>query len=188
MSRAKSGASESRKSMLLRRVGHELGRELATTSLFFHTLVAGKIGLNATDTRCLDILARSGGVAMTAGSLTEATGLTTGAITGILDRLERAGFLKRGKDAQDRRKVLIELVPGEMAKLSHLYDGLGANMEQLARQYTVAELQMIEGFLIANLRILNQEITRLTASSVEAEDEEHPSRAGNTHARQGKSS
>jgi DNA-binding MarR family transcriptional regulator len=174
--------------MLLRRVGHELGRELATTSLFFHTLVAGKIGLNATDTRCLDILARSGSVAMTAGSLTAATGLTTGAITGILDRLERAGFLKRVKDAQDRRKVLIELVPGEMAKLGQLYDGLGARMEELARQYTVAELQMIEGFLSANLHILSREIARLTASSSETDDEELPMRAGNTHTRQDRSS
>jgi DNA-binding MarR family transcriptional regulator len=173
MSRAKSGSvGESGKSLLLRRVGHELGRELATASLFFHTLIAGKVGLNATDTRCLDILARSGGVAMTAGSLTTATGLTTGAITGILDRLERAGFLKRLKDAQDRRKVLIELVPDEMAKLSQLYDGLGGSMEQLARQYTVAELQMIERFLVANLRILNQQIAWLTCSPSESDNEE----------------
>ncbi len=84
MSRSKPGPSkESPKSMLLRRVGHELGRVLATVSLFFHTLVAGKVGLNATDTRCLDILVRSGSAPMTAGALTEATGLTTGAITGF---------------------------------------------------------------------------------------------------------
>jgi len=184
MSRSKSKpARESRKGMLRRRVGRELGRELATTSLFFHTLVAGKVGLNATDTRCLDILARSGHVAMTAGSLTEATGLTTGAITGILDRLERAGFLKRVKDARDRRKVLIELVPVEMARLAQLYDGLGASMEELAGRYTVSELQMIEGFLSANLGILNQEIARLTCSDSEIDDEEAPLRAANTHAR-----
>ena len=152
---------QSRKSMLLRRVGHELGRELATKSLFFHTLVANRVGLNATDTRCLDILVRSGSVPMTAGSLTEATGLTTGAITGILDRLEKAGFLKRLKDANDRRKVLIELTSEGMAKLGPLYDGLGAGMEELARRYTVAELKMIEGFLTANLDILNNEIARL---------------------------
>ncbi len=153
---------------MLRRVGHELGRELATTSLFFHTLVAGKVGLNATDTRCLEILARSGAAAMTAGALTEATGLTTGAITGILDRLERAGFVKRIKDANDRRKVLVELVPYEMAKLTRLYDGLGASMESLAGQYSVTELQMIERFLSANLSILYQEIARLTGSDSES--------------------
>lgn len=164
MSRSKSEpASELRKSVLLRRVGHELGRELATTSLFFHTLVASKVGLNATDTRCLDILARSGEAAMTAGAITEATGLTTGAVTGILDRLERAGFVKRVKVATDRRKVLVELVPVEMEKLAKLYDGLGASMEALAGRYSVAELQMIEGFLSANLGILNEEIARLSS-------------------------
>jgi DNA-binding MarR family transcriptional regulator len=155
---------QSGKSLLLHRVGHDLGRELATASLFLHTLIAGKVGLNATDTRCLDILARSLPASMTAGSLTEATGLTTGAITGILDRLERAGFVKRTKDAGDRRKVMIELVPGEMAKLTRLYDGLGRSMKSLAARYSLTELQMIEGFLSANLSILNQEIARLTDS------------------------
>ncbi len=155
-------AKQSKRSALLRRVGHELGRELATTSIFFHTLIAGKVGLNATDTRCLDILARSRPGCMTAGGLTEASGLTTGAITGILDRLERAGFVKRTKDGSDRRKVLIELVPGEMAKLTRLYDGLGSSMESLAARYSITELQMIESFLSANLSILNQEIARLT--------------------------
>jgi DNA-binding MarR family transcriptional regulator len=156
----------SRRSLLLRRVGHELGRELATTSLFFHTLVAGKVGLNATDTRCIDILARSGPAPMTAGALTEATGLTTGAVTGILDRLERAGFVKRIKDANDRRKVLVELVPDETEKLTRLYDGLGSSMESIAARYSVTELQMIESFLSANLSILNQEIARLTGSDL----------------------
>jgi DNA-binding MarR family transcriptional regulator len=163
MSRSKSQPQrESRKSALLQKVGHQLGRELATKSLFFHTLVASKVGLNATDTRCLDILGRSGSASVTAGALTEATGLTTGAITGILDRLERAGFVKRIKDAGDRRKVLIELVPSEMVKLARLYDGLGASMVSLAGRYTVVELEMIEGFLSANLSILSQEIARLS--------------------------
>jgi len=158
---------KSKKSLLLRRVGHELGRELATASLFFHTLIAGKVGLNATDTRCLDILARALPASITAGALTEATGLTTGAITGILDRLERAGLVKRTKDADDRRKVLVELVPDEMAKLAGLYSGLRSGMEALAARYSLTELQMIEGFLSANLSILNQEIARLTNSDLE---------------------
>jgi DNA-binding MarR family transcriptional regulator len=101
---------------------------------------------------------------MTAGALTEATGLTTGAVTGILDRLERAGFVKRIKDANDRRKVLVELVPDETEKLTRLYDGLGSSMESIAARYSVTELQMIESFLSANLSILNQEIARLTGS------------------------
>ncbi len=157
-------SKKSMRSLLLRRVGQELGRELATTSLFFHTLAAAKVGLNATDTRCIDILARSGPEPVTAGALTRATGLTTGAITGILDRLERAGFVRRIRDAKDRRKVFVELIPGEVAKLTQLFDGLGAKMEGLVARYTVSELQMIESFLSANLAILSQEIARLSES------------------------
>jgi DNA-binding MarR family transcriptional regulator len=149
---------------LLRRVGQELGRELTTSNLFLHTLIAGKVGLNATDTRCLEILARSGTVPMTAGALKEATGLTTGAITGILDRLERAGFVKRMRDTNDRRKVFVKLVPGAGVKLTKLYEGIGAEMEKLAVRYTVNDLRLIEGFLDANLKILKQEIATLSSS------------------------
>lgn len=156
------GPKRTERNRLLRRVGLELGRELATTSLFFHTSLAEKLGLNATDTRCIDILSRSASTPMTAGALTEATGLTTGAITGILDRLERAGFVKRKKDANDRRKVLVELIPDEAARLGRLYEGLGARMEKLALRYTVVELQLLEGFLDANVEILNQEIAALS--------------------------
>lgn len=161
-----SQGKQSERSLLVRRVGRDLGRELATRSLFLHTLIAGKAGLNATDTRCLDILARSLPAAMTAGELTETTGLTTGAITGIIDRLERAGFVKRTRDADDRRKVVVNLVPGEMAKLTGLYAGLESSMGSLAERYSLKELQMIEGFLSANLAILNQEIARLTDSDL----------------------
>jgi DNA-binding MarR family transcriptional regulator len=149
---------------LLRRVGQELGRELTTSNLFLHTLIAGKVGLNATDTRCLEILARSGAVPMTAGALKDATGLTTGAITGIVDRLERAGFVKRMRDSHDRRKVFVKLVPTAGVKLTKLYESIGAEMEKLASRYTINDLQLIEGFLDANLKILKQEITTLSSS------------------------
>jgi len=165
MSSSNTARTERSERALRLRVGRELGRELATASLFLHTLIAGKVGLNATDTRCLDILARSLPASITAGELTKATGLTTGAITGILDRLERAGFVKRTRDADDRRKVLVDLLPGEMAKLTGLYDGLGNSMDALAARYSPKELRMIEGFLSANLAILNQEIARLTETT-----------------------
>jgi DNA-binding MarR family transcriptional regulator len=159
MSRSKAPTRQSRQ-ILLRRVGHELGRELATASLFFHTLVASKVGVNATDTRCLEILG-SASSPMTAGALKEATGLTTGAITGILDRLEEAGFVERVRDSQDRRRIFVKLVPDARVKLAVLYEDLGVAMEQLASRYTLKDLQLIEGFLAANLDILKQQIAKL---------------------------
>ena len=73
----------------------------------FDQAVADAAGLNRTDMRCLDVLGREGPV--TAGRLAEATGLTSGAMTTALDRLERAGLALRTRDAVDRRRVLVHL-------------------------------------------------------------------------------
>ena len=75
----------------------------------FDQAVADALGLNRTDLRCLDILEREGSV--TAGRLAQATGLTSGAMTTALDRLERAGYARRVHDASDRRRVLVEVTP-----------------------------------------------------------------------------
>ncbi len=160
----KNQISQSRRerARLLARVGQELGRELTTSNLFLHTLIASNVGLNVTDTRCLDILSRAGDTPMTAGGLKEATGLTTGAITGILDRLEKAGFVRRVRDASDRRKVFVQLIPNAGAKLAALYEGVGSEMKTLASSYTTRELELIEKFLEANLQILKRQITRLS--------------------------
>ncbi len=79
-------------------------RELSTQTVFSHEAIARKQGLNATDTRCLDLISRAGDEKVTAGDLGKATGLTTGAVTGILDRLEKAGMVQRERDTRDRRK------------------------------------------------------------------------------------
>lgn len=151
------------KAELLRRVGNELGRELTTANLFLHSLIASKVGLNATDTRCLDLIGRSGSTPITAGELTRATGFTTGAITGILDRLERAGFVERVKDASDRRKVFVRTLPGSGLVLMSLYKDLGGEMEKLALTYSISELELIEKFLTENLKILKDQIGKLSS-------------------------
>ena len=70
-------------------------------------LVSQLMGINRTDSRCMDILDQHG--SMSAGDLAEASRLTTGAITAVIDRLERAGFARRVPDPSDRRRVLVEL-------------------------------------------------------------------------------
>ena len=69
-------------------------------------LVCQLLGVNRTDARCLDILDQQG--SMSAGDLAEASRLTTGAITAVIDRLERAGYARRVPDPSDRRRVLVE--------------------------------------------------------------------------------
>src|SRR5271157_5057901 len=81
-------------------------RQLATATVMFHQAIADRLGMHVTDHKCLDILVQTGPIP--AGALAERTGLTTGAITGVIDRLEKAGFVRRIKDPDDRRRVVIE--------------------------------------------------------------------------------
>jgi len=147
---------------LLQRVGMDLGREISVHSLFFHEVVVRKVGLNATDTRCLDLISRAGGAQVTAGDLGKATGLTTGAVTGILDRLEKAGMVKRVRGSMDRRKVFVRLRPEAMSRVAALYGGLGFAMMKLASDYQTSELELINGFLERNLALLKDQISKLS--------------------------
>src|SRR5687767_4076239 len=81
-------------------------RAMGIQTVMFHQGVAEEMGVGATDSRALSILAQTG--PLSAGRLAELTGLTTGAVTGMIDRLERAGWVRRRADPGDRRKVIIE--------------------------------------------------------------------------------
>src|SRR4051812_40866811 len=83
----------------------QLHRDLATAIVTFHEAVARRLGVTAADQRVLGVLGRMG--VATPSRLAEATGLTTGAITGIVDRLERAGFARRAPNPTDRRSILV---------------------------------------------------------------------------------
>ncbi len=89
----------------------DLGRKMSTQTVFLHQAIAQGVGLNATDTKCIDLILRAPLGSVTAGWIAEATGLTTGAVTHILDRLEKREFIERVRDTQDRRKVLIRVRP-----------------------------------------------------------------------------
>src|ERR1039458_6469661 len=84
-------------------------RAFLSASDAFDEALGKVLGLNPTDVRCVDLLDQHG--TMTAGALADLAGLSTGAVTFLLDRLEHAGFVRRVRDLQDRRRVLVELVP-----------------------------------------------------------------------------
>jgi DNA-binding MarR family transcriptional regulator len=147
---------------LLKRVGMDLGRELSSQTVFFHEVVARKLGLNATDTRCLDLISRAGDAQVTAGDLGRATGLTTGAVTGILDRLEKAGMVERVRDLSDRRRVVVRPIPENMRRLGQYFDRLDAEMMKLASNYQTQELGLINDFLERNLALLKEQIAELS--------------------------
>lgn len=120
-------------------------------------VIVGLLGLNRTDGRCLDILDREG--RMTAGRLATVAGLTTGAVTGVLDRLEAAGYVRRERDAIDRRRVLVE--PTEKARRVgvEFYGELGVNAANDLRRYTREQLALILDFVRRD-RELNESLLR----------------------------
>ena len=123
------------------------GRELATAVIMFHEALAKKAGLTAAESRCIGILGQRG--VLTAGELARATGLTTGAITGIVDRLQKAGWLRREGTPDDRRSVLISALPnptGE-AVLAPGYTRLREAMAAHIGTFTGVELVVIDRYL-----------------------------------------
>ncbi len=110
-----------------------------------HAAMAERLGLSPSDHKALDLLDRHG--PMTAGELAGYTGLTSGAITGMADRLERAGHLRRVRDPHDRRRVILERDHGGDAHLNAAFGPLLQRTEALLNAYNEAALQVILDFL-----------------------------------------
>lgn len=123
----------------------DLGRESSTLTVMFHTRIAEQMGLSGTDHKCLDLAMRAD-EPITAGRLAELSGLSTGAVTGVIDRLERRGFVRRVRDPYDRRKVLIEVSEQEPEKFAHLFSGVVDTMRKVMEQFTLEELEVIERY------------------------------------------
>lgn len=106
---------------------------------------AGRIGVNVTDLNCLNILALSG--RLTAGELARETGLTTASITGVLDRLEGAGFVHRERDPHDRRRVVVRLDAARgMRDVAPVFAPIIQAWLAAAGRYTDEQLDLILGF------------------------------------------
>ena len=128
---------------LLRELEHAVRRSSAQ-GVIYGQAVASVAGISGSDMDCLDILNLEGRV--TAGRLAEVTGLTTGAITGVVDRLEKAGFVRRERDATDRRKVFIAPVSENIAKIGRLYEPMRQAMLKTWGGYSDAELGLLLRF------------------------------------------
>jgi predicted transcriptional regulator len=133
--------------------GNLLGRDFIAAVIVFHELVGRRLGLSATDRKCLDLLSRG---AVTAGELARFTGLTTGAVTGIIDRLVKAGYAERVSDPNDRRRVLVARKPhSQLDKiLPAIFGPLGSDMAAVTANYTVKELGVIGDFLARTRQVL----------------------------------
>jgi DNA-binding MarR family transcriptional regulator len=133
--------------------GSLLGRDFIAAVVVFHELVGRRLGLSATDRKCLDLLSRG---AVTAGELARFTGLTTGAVTGIIDRLVKAGYAERVSDPDDRRRVLVARKPHSRLDkiLPAIFGPLGDDMAAVTVNYTARELGVISDFLARTREVL----------------------------------
>jgi DNA-binding MarR family transcriptional regulator len=149
---------------LLQELEHAMRRASALGTIFSQT-VAQQAGLSSSDHECLDFLNLEKNV--TAGRLAEVTGLTTGAITGVVDRLEKAGYVRRVRDASDRRKVFIEIVPENIARIGRFYEHLQRSMIELWSTYSDAELKLVLQFTTRGYETMLGEIERLKTMTAE---------------------
>jgi DNA-binding MarR family transcriptional regulator len=135
-------------------------RQLSTATILFHQAIADRLGMNVTDHKCADILLGTGPI--TAGELARRTGLTTGAITGVIDRLEKAGFVRRAKDSGDRRRVIIEPLSGEINRvIGPLFRSIAQSMAELCEDYTMQQLTVIRDFTARAHQGAYEEIRKL---------------------------
>ena len=145
------------KEELLKQI-RKLNQQYSYTSLQMHEAIGRKAGLSGTDHKYLGFLIVKG--EMTAGELSKLTGLTTGAITGLIDRFEKKKLVKRQFAEDDRRKVIIKPDTEKiMALFEPLYKEFRSETEKLAASFSNEEIKIIEAYFSGSIEIMN-EITK----------------------------
>ncbi len=140
---------------------------MSTQTVFLHQAIAQSAGLNATETKCVDLILRCENEHVTAGWLSQQSGLTTGAITHILDRLEKRGYVERIRDTEDRRRVFIQVKPESLKPLTPKYEAIGKAYMAILEEFTDEELNLICHYLEKASEISKQELSKLVAGSKE---------------------
>ena len=152
--------SSKRRQAALDALNREVRGWQADQELFDSTVIE-LAGLNRTDWRCLDILGTRG--PMTAGQLAAAVRLTTGAVTGVLDRLEAAGLVRRIRDTQDRRRVIVEVTDELARQGAPVYGPLIADAAEAHAVFDVDELEVITRFIQIERELLAKHTERIAA-------------------------
>jgi DNA-binding MarR family transcriptional regulator len=142
----------------------------SSLTVLFSQAVADRLGVHSTDIETMDMLHLYG--PMTAGQLAERAGLTTGATTRLIDRLERAGFVSRRHDDNDRRRVIIEPSWEHAASVMALFEPIGRRMGRLWASYSAEELTTIIDFMHRSNEILSEENAALRAKGRRPVDEQ----------------
>jgi DNA-binding MarR family transcriptional regulator len=140
------------------------GRELSASAVMFHTALAARQGLSATEEKALDLLDRYG--PLTARQLAARSGLAPASVTNLVDRLAAKGYARRTRNPADGRSVLIEATPDRLAEFGPLFADWVRELEELSKKYTKAELAVITDFLTESARRQKDATARLTRPPV----------------------
>jgi DNA-binding MarR family transcriptional regulator len=177
-----SSGPQEKRADLLRDLAREL-RELNGLSASFFRAAAARIGVTITDMQVIESLASTGPT--TAGQLAELTGLTTGAITGMLNRLEEAGLVRRERDPDDGRRVIVRLAPDkdQIRGMGPYFDSIGKAWDEMASRYDDEQIAFLVEFLKRGNALSRQEILRLRAAP-EAEGGTHSAPLGDLESAQ----
>ncbi|MFF4352418.1 MarR family winged helix-turn-helix transcriptional regulator [Streptomyces sp. NPDC001530] len=138
------GAADDRRAKTLEEL-MTVGRQHSGVTVMFHSAVAAKQGLSATESKTLDLLQRFG--PLTAKDLAEHTGLAPASVTGLVDRLEGKGFVRRVKHPTDKRRVVIELNQEKLAELAVFFDDWARDVVEACEAFSTDELETVIRFL-----------------------------------------
>jgi MarR family transcriptional regulator, organic hydroperoxide resistance regulator len=143
-------ASRGQREDVLQRLEQGVRRMLAG-AILFNQKVADELGLNATDLQCLNLLELQG--SLTPGELARCCGLTTGGVTVVLDRLEKAGYIRREANPRDRRSLLIRPVPKRLRELQKIYRSKSRSLAKALAPYSDGELELILDFVTRTVTV-----------------------------------
>src|SRR5215469_830025 len=135
------------------------GREFSIGTVLFHQAVGQILGINVTDMKCLDMMILNGSASPT--ELAEHTGLSSGATTAMIDRLQEAGLIKRHRHPKDRRGTVLLLTRQAMRRLPSLFESLGRAMTLLLSGYSRSELEVLADYFDEVGRLWTEEREKL---------------------------
>ena len=133
-----------------------VNRDFSSAEVLFHAVAGEALGVSPTEYKCLDLLMQAD-TAPTAGRLAEMSGLTTSAITGVVDRLEEMGFMRRLRDPVDRRRILIAPCEGADAKLAWVFEPLRQAVDAVTdNEFHAGEREVIRRYLVRMTNLLRE--------------------------------
>jgi DNA-binding MarR family transcriptional regulator len=135
------------------------GRDFSTAAVMFHHAVADRHGLSVTDLKTLDVLQRRG--RLTAGEIAAQTSLATASVTSLIDRLEAKRLVRRVRDANDRRRVMVALTPHLETSIAPLFASLSRRMLARFKKYSGGQIALIETFLTDGANEMREEAAKL---------------------------